>query len=148
MNRPLQGELGDALGAVLGDMQQSIAQLTQVLEDERTALNAGNSDALDEAGASKQKLMLQLEQLDAERQQLSREAPAAAAKLEAPWAQVLQALRRCQQLNQSNGRAVNQRLGQVRQALSILTGHAGETGLYGPTGGLRGGLRSQVLAQA
>ena len=70
MNRPLQGELGDALGAVLGDMQQSIAQLTQVLEDERTALNAGNSDALGEAGASKQKLMLQLEQLDAERHSL------------------------------------------------------------------------------
>jgi flagella synthesis protein FlgN len=148
MNRPLQGELGDALSAVLGDMQQSITQLTQVLENERTALNAGNSDALGEAGAGKQKLMLQLEQLDAERQQLSREAPAAAARLDATWAQVLQALRRCQQLNQSNGRAVNQRLGQVRQALSILTGHAGEAGLYGPTCGLRGSLRSQVLAQA
>ena len=148
MNRPLQGELSDALGAVLSDMQQDITQLTLVLENERTALNAGNSEALGEAGAGKQKLMLQLEQLDAERQQLTREAPAAAAKLDATWAQVLQALRRCQQLNQSNGRAVNQRLGQVRQALSILTGHAGETGLYGPTGGLRGSLRSQVLAQA
>ena len=148
MNRPLQGELSDALGAVLSDMQQAITQLTQVLENERTALNAGNSDALGEAGANKQKLMLQLEQLDAERQQLSREAPAAAARLDATWSQVLLALRRCQQLNQSNGRAVNQRLGQVRQALSVLTGHAGETGLYGPTGGLRGGLRSQVLAQA
>ena len=93
-------------------------------------------------------LMQQLEQLDAERQQLSREAPAAAARLDATWSQVLLALRRCQQLNQSNGRAVNQRLGQVRQALSVLTGHASETGLYGPTGGLRGSLRSQVLAQA
>jgi flagella synthesis protein FlgN len=92
--------------------------------------------------------MLQLEQLDAERQQLSREAPVAAGRLEATWAQTLQALRRCQQLNQSNGRAVNQRLNHVRQALSVLTGHAGETGLYGPTGGLRGSLRSQVLAQA
>lgn len=148
MNRPLQGELGDALSAVLGDMQQAITQLAQVLESERTALNTSDSEALGRTGASKQKLMLQLEQLDTERQQLSREAPAAAASLDPAWAQVLQALRRCQQLNQSNGRAVNQRLGQVRQALSVLTGHAGENGLYGPTGGLHASLRSQVLAQA
>jgi len=148
MNGPLQGELGDALRAVVNDMQQTVAQLAQALESERTALNTADSEALGRAGASKQKLMQDLERLDVERQQLSREAPAVANALEPAWAQVLQTLNRCQQLNQSNGRAVNQRLGHVRQALSVLTGHAGENALYGPKGGLHASLRSQVLAQA
>ncbi len=148
MNPRLQHELDSALTAVLGDMQQCVAQLAQALDAERAALVANDSKALDQAGARKQAIMLQLEQLDAERQQLSRELPAAATTLEPVWAQVVQSLRRCQQLNQRNGSTVNQRLGQVRQALSILTGHTGDNGLYGPTGGLHASLRSQVLAEA
>ena len=41
-----------------------------MLEAERAALGANDSDALNQAGARKQALMLQLEQLDSERQQL------------------------------------------------------------------------------
>jgi flagella synthesis protein FlgN len=148
MSPRLQDELDSALATVLVDMQQAVAELTQALEAECAALVARNSDALDHAGAHKQAIMLQLEQLDAERQQLGRELPAAATALEPIWAKVVQSLRRCQQINQRNGSAVNQRLSQVRQALSILTGHTGENGLYGPTGGLHASLRSQVLAEA
>ena len=71
-----------------------------------------------------------------------------ASTLEPTWAGIVQSLRRCQQLNQRNGNAVNQRLNQVRQALAILTGHSGESELYGRSGELHANLRSQVLAAA
>ena len=148
MNSPLQHELNDALTAVLGDMQQAVDQLVQVLEVERTALDTSHSDALDQAGPRKQALMQQLEQLDAERQLLSREQPALSAALEPVWARIVQSLRHSHLLNQRNGSTVNQRLTQVRQALAVLTGHAGESELYGRSGELHASLRSQVLAAA
>ncbi|MHB1057524.1 MAG: flagella synthesis protein FlgN [Rhodanobacter sp.] len=153
MNQQLQHELDDALTAVLGDMRQAVDQLAQVLEAERTALDAGDSEALDQAGARKQALMLQLEQLDDERRQLGREQPgreqaATDASPEPAWAGIVQSLRHCQQLNQRNGNAVNQRLNLVRQALAVLTGHAGESGLYGRSGELHASPRSHVLAAA
>ena len=148
MSRQLQHELGNALSAVIDDMQQAVEQLAQMLEAERTALDTNSIEALDRVGAQKQAMMLQLEQLDVERQQLSRELPASAAMLESNWSRFVQSLRRCQQLNQRNGGMVNQRLNQVRQALSILTGHTGENSLYGRTGVLHASLRSQMLAEA
>jgi flagella synthesis protein FlgN len=148
MNSPLQHELNAALTAVLVDMQQAVDQLGQVLEAERTALDTSSSDALDHAGARKQALMQQLEQLDAERQLLCREQPEVAATLAPVWARVVQSLRQCHLLNQRNGSTVNQRLTQVRQALAVLTGHAGESELYGRSGELHASLRSQVLAAA
>lgn len=147
MSRPLRGELDSALKAVLAEMQQAVDQFAHALDDERAALGASDSRALDQAGARKQAVALQLEQLDAERQQLNRESPDTAATLEPVWTQIVQSLRHCQQLNQRNGSTVNQRLSQVRQALSVLTGHSGENGVYGPTGGLHASLRSQMLAE-
>lgn len=148
MNTPLQHELNDALTAVLGDMQQAVDQLAQVLEAERAALDTVNSEALDHAGACKQALMQQLEQLDAERRLLSREQPVLADALEPTWARIVQSLRHSHLLNQRNGSAVNQRLSQVRRALAVLTGHAGENKLYGRSGELHASLRSQALAAA
>ncbi len=141
------GGVNDALQAVLGEMQQALNQLALALDAERTAVHALDSSALDSAGASKQALLQRLEQLDTERQHLLREAPPATPALAAAWPRVVQSLRACQQLNQRNGSAVNQRLVQVREALSILTGHAGEGGLYDRAGELRASLRSQVLAE-
>jgi flagella synthesis protein FlgN len=147
MSQPLQGELDRALQAVLADMQRAVGAFAQALDEERAALDANDSSALDQAGAHKQAIVLQLEQLDAERQQLNRETPASATTLAPLWTQIVQSLQRCQQLNRRNGSAVNQRLNQVRQALLVLTGHPGESGVYGPTGGLHASLRSQVLAE-
>jgi flagella synthesis protein FlgN len=146
MSRP--AEMGEALQAVLLDMRHAVDALAHTLEDEREAITSGDSHALDDAGTAKQALMHRLEQLDIERRQLTREAPAAAQALAAAWDDIVAALRHCHQLNLRNGSAVNQRLGQVREALSILTGHAGEGGLYGRAGELRASLRSQVLAEA
>ncbi|HZY33421.1 MAG TPA: flagellar protein FlgN [Rhodanobacter sp.] len=146
MSRPLQHELNDALAAVLGDMQQAVDQLAQVLEAERAALDTRDSDALDQAGTRKQAIMLQLEQLDAERQQLADEQPAVAAASTSVWSKVVQKLQYCHLLNQRNGSVVSQRLSQTRRALAVLTGHAGESELYGRSGELHASLRSQVLA--
>ncbi len=148
MKTTLQHELNDALASVLDDMQQAAGQLLTVLEAERTALESASAEALDQAGTRKQTLMQQLEQLDAERQSLCREQPTRQAALEPEWARVVRSLRHCHTLNQRNGSTVNQRLTQVRQALAILTGHTGESELYGRSGALHGSLRSQILAAA
>ncbi|MEO8777313.1 MAG: flagellar protein FlgN [Rhodanobacter sp.] len=148
MKASLQHELNDALASVLGDMQQVSDQLLSVLEAERVALDNASVEALDRASTQKQARMQQLEQLDAERQLLCREQPVRQAALTSEWQHVLQSLRQCHMLNLRNGRAVNQRLTQVRQALAILTGHAGDGEIYGRSGELHGSLRSQVRAAA
>ena len=147
MSRLPPGGVNDALQAVLGEMQQALNQLAVVLDAERSAVHALDSAALDDAGASKQSLMQHLEQLDTERLQLLREAPSSTPAFTAAWPQIVQSMRACQQLNQRNGNAVSQRLGQVREALSVLTGHAGESSVYGRGGALRTSLRSHVLVE-
>ena len=148
MKQPLQHELNDALASVLDEMQLRADELQSTLEAERAALDRADAEALDAAGNRKQALMQQLEQLDAERQLLQRQQPVGDAVRESRWAQVLQVLRHCHALNQRNGSLVNQRLAQLRQALAILTGHAGESELYGSSGELHGSLRSKSLAAA
>ena len=148
MNRQLQTELSGALKAVIGDMQVAVDDLMLALEAEQVALAQSDCDALNKAGTNKQVLMLQLEQLDSERLQLSRESPAMATRLDTEWAAVVESLRKAQQMNLRNGDEVNQRLRQVRKALAVVTGHTGENGLYGRAGELQLNLRSRSLAEA
>lgn len=147
MSRLPPSDVNDAVQAVLSDMQEALRQLALVLDAERTAVHAFDSAALDSAGSSKQSLMQHLEELDTERQQLLREVPRLSPAYTAAWPQIMQSMRTCQQLNQRNGSAVAQQLVQVREALSILTGHAGEGSLYGRGGALSTSLRSRVLVE-
>lgn len=149
MSQPLHHELATALDAVVEDLHAAATALGQALAAEREALVAADAAALDRAGAQKQALMLQLEQLDAERLQLLQLEPAATARVEPRWRQVLDMLRGCHELNQRNGSLVSQRLTQVRQALAVLTGQGGEArSVYGPGGELHTALRSHHLASA
>jgi len=148
MNHLPPGEVQGALRAVSEDMQQALGELALALEAELAAVRVLDSAALDSAGARKQALLQQLERLDAERRQMLREAPHARSAAGTAWPGIEQSLRTCQQLNQRNGNIVNTRLNHIREALSILTGHAGEGGLYDHAGGVRANLRSHVLAQA
>lgn len=147
MNRPLQHELTSVLGAVIEDMRLASLELASVLEAERNALAEADVTVLDRVGERKQRLMQQVEQLDAERLQLSRSAPAVPGAREPGWQEVLDTLARCRDLNQRNGSLVTQRLGQVRRALAVLTGRNGESGVYGPSGELHPSLHSHRLAQ-
>lgn len=146
MTARLQAEMRAALRAVFKDMQVHIASLEEALEAERTALDENNSVALDTAGSRKQLMMFQLEKLDAERQQIAAELNDDEA-LPPQWTLLLASLRACQLTNLRNGQTVSQRLLQVRHALSILTGHTGNSPLYGQTGALHINLQSRVFAE-
>ena len=148
MNPPLRQEFAEALAAVQGEMRQGLEQLAQVLEVERAALDAGDLDALDRAGAHKQVLMQQLEQLDAERRLLAREQPQVPAAPDPAWAAIVDSLQHCHRLNQRNGGIVGQRLQLVRQALAVLTGTDSDSWLYDRSGELHAGARSRPLAAA
>lgn len=149
MSKPLHRELETALAAVVEDLHRSVTELGATLAAEREALVGADAIALDRAGARKQALMQQLEQLDAERVQMLKLDPAAAAPLEPRWREVLELLRGCHELNQRNGSLVSQRLSQVREALAVLSGQGGDAkGVYGPAGEMRTALRSHHLASA
>jgi len=147
MSPRLRDEMRNALRAVFHDMQHHIALLEQALEAEHTALDENNSPALDQAGSRKQSVMLQLEKLDAERQQIAAELSDQVESTDPEWIKLLGSLRACQLLNLRNGHAVSQRLLQVRRALSILTGCTGNSPLYGQTGALHINLQSRVFAE-
>lgn len=149
MSKLLHHELEAALAAVVEDLHRSVTELAATLATEREALVAADAAALDRAGAHKQALMQQLEQLDAERVQLLKVEPSAAAQVEPRWREVLELLRGCHEMNQRNGSLVSQRLIQVREALAVLSGQGGDArGLYGPGGEVRTALRSHHLASA
>jgi flagella synthesis protein FlgN len=148
MNPSLQAELDHALTAAVEEMRVAVEQLSDALREERSAVEAGDVEALNRAGAAKHSLMLKLEQLDGERLQLSQGAPEASRELAPVWQQILQSLRACQQLNQRNGQLVGIRLQQVRKALAVLTGNDAEASVYGRAGELHMSLRSQTLAEA
>ena len=149
MSKLLHHELEAALAAVVEDLHRSVTELAATLAAEREALVGADAAALDRAGARKQALMQQLEQLDAERVQLLKVEPSAAAQVEPRWREVLELLRGCHEMNQRNGSLVSQRLTQVREALAVLSGQGGDArGLYGPGGEVRTALRSHHLASA
>ena len=149
MSKLLHDELGTALAAVVEDLHRAVTELGSALAVERDALIGADAAALDRAGAHKQALMQQLDQLDAERVQMIKLDATAAAQVEPRWREVLELLRGCHELNQRNGSLVNQRLAQVREALAVLSGQGGEVkSVYGPGGELRTALRSHHLASA
>jgi flagella synthesis protein FlgN len=147
MTPALQAELNEALAAVVADMQATATGLQQALAEERQALHQADPAALNRAGDAKQSLLRQLEQLDAERLQLLREAGTPDAMRQTGWDQVLRMLQACQRDNQRNGSIIGQRMRHVRKALSVLTGSHDEAGTYDPAGLLRHGHRSLPLAQ-
>jgi len=149
MSKALHHELEAALDAVVEDLHQAATGLSSALVAEREALVAADAAALDRAGAHKQALMQKLEELDAERVQILKLEPAAAARVEPRWREVLEVIRGCQEMNQRNGSLVNQRLAQVREALAVLSGQGGDVrSVYGPGGEVRTALRSHHLASA
>jgi flagella synthesis protein FlgN len=148
MNAPLHAELKRALSDVLDEMRAAVDELASVLTTEQAALRSADTEALNHAGNRKQTLMMQLEQLDAERLQLASATPHVSAALEPTWRDVLDALRTCRELNQRNGSLVGERLGSVRRALAVLTGRTPDDGIYGRAGALQTTPHSQLLVEA
>jgi flagella synthesis protein FlgN len=63
------------------------------------------------------------------------------------WRDLLKTLAVCRDKNQRNGALVNQRLTQVRRALSVLTGNDSQASTYGQNGAVHDSHRSVPLAQ-
>lgn len=147
MSKALQAELESALDAVIGDMRQTVRELTTALAAERAALEQADVEELHKASSAKQTHTDKLEKLDAERLHLLRAVAYPAYAQRADWEEVVAELAECQLANQFNGQIVGQRLRQVRQALAVLTG-SNESGVYGPAGTVRTDHRSQTLAEA
>jgi flagella synthesis protein FlgN len=147
MSPNLQAELGAALRTVLDEMSATATQLINVLDEEREALEAADAKALNRSGEAKQMLLRRLEQLDVERLHLSNTSTEAAQQTDSIWRDLLKLLAVCRDKNQRNGALVNQRLTQVRRALSVLTGNDSQIGTYGQNGAVRSAHRSVPLAQ-
>lgn len=140
------GELRQSLNEVRADMIAAAHQLAVALGDERDALDAGDLEALASAGQAKHQAMLALEHLEGERCHMLRalgEDPAAALRASG-WSELHDCLVACRRANEINGAIVNARLGQVRGALSVLTGASASPATYG-----RGGkIQEPTLASA
>ena len=147
MSPNLQAELGAALRSVLDEMSATTAQLIQVLDEEREALNSADAKALNREGEAKQMLMRRLEQLDVERLHLCSTSAEATQQVDTQWRELLRSLAVCRDKNHRNGALVGQRLAQVRKALAVLTGTEAQTGTYGQNGALQDTHRSVQLAQ-
>jgi flagellar biosynthesis protein FlgN len=147
MSPNLQAELGAALRTVLDEMGATTTQLISILDEEREALECADAKALNRSGEAKQMLLRRLEQLDVERLHLSNTSSEAAQQTDSQWRDLLKSLSVCRDKNQRNGALVNQRLTQVRRALSVLTGNDSQIGTYGQNGAVHGTHRSVPLAQ-
>ncbi|QWT20553.1 flagellar protein FlgN [Bacillus sp. NP157] len=142
-------DFDSALSAVMGDLAREVDALHACLIEERMALDQANADALQNATRSKGHLLDRIDRLDVERRQLSSASGIDSAN-DARWAPTFERIRECRQLNETNGRIVSQRIGHVRQALSLISGDAsgGRAATYGPKGSTQVSLRSGMFAQA
>jgi flagella synthesis protein FlgN len=147
MSPNLQAELGAALRTVLDEMSATTTQLINILDEERQALECADSKALNRSGEAKQMLLRRLEQLDVERLHLSNTGNDATQQTDSIWRDLLKTLAVCRDKNQRNGALVNQRLTQVRRALSVLTGNDSQASTYGQNGAVHDSHRSVPLAQ-
>jgi flagellar biosynthesis protein FlgN len=148
MSANLQAEFGAALRTVLDEMGATTTQLISILDEERVALESADAKALNHTGEAKQMLLRRLEQLDVERLHLSNSSSEATQQNDSIWRDLLKSLATCRDKNMRNGALVNQRLIQVRRALSVLTGNDSQkAGTYGQNGAVYGAHRSVPLAQ-
>jgi flagella synthesis protein FlgN len=157
-----QAELVQALAAAVGEIAASAHRLHTLLEEESAALDRADEARLLELTGSKTALLQQLERLEYERAHLvgqlhagARNAPFAMERALSAypaalgtWEDAVTVLGRCRTLNERNGTAVELRLRQVRQALTLLTGASPGAGLYGRQGVPESLGRSTSLARA
>jgi flagella synthesis protein FlgN len=124
--------------------QSALAQsLLATLEQEREALAALDTESIDAAGTTKLERLGEMETLESERVALldmhDLDSSAFAdidseGSLAPAWNQLLQLLKQCRLLNESNGALVASQRRHVQQALTLLSGHALDQNVYGPDG--------------
>lgn len=146
MTNPHGADFDTALTGVMGDLAREVDALHAHLIDERMALDQADAAPLEAAGRAKSASLDRIERLDVERRQLS-DASGIDSLNDARWSHTVERLLECRRINETNGRIVGQRMGQVRQALALISGDAPNGSTYGPDGSARIRLRSATLAQ-
>jgi flagellar biosynthesis/type III secretory pathway chaperone len=148
---------------LLGDEWRTLALLEDLLTKEHGLLEAGNVEAIEAAGSSRQECISGLLRIDDERRALCRmlgfDADTEglnqllrwcdpANGLAAKWSACLEKAGHCQQLNQRNGALVTARLRRVEGLLGVLTGSNRSPAVYSAQGGFARQSSGHTLAQA
>ena len=137
-------------------------RLLDLLRDERSALQSQDTEQLRAVTASKEQCVQRLESLEAERRSLCAAAGHGGNKagmkdmlawcdrssaVTRAWNRLLQRIRQCDALNQTNGAVGRVRYEHVMSALAVLSGNSGGGALYGPEGEQTGRLERRALAR-
>ncbi|MEX1826312.1 flagella synthesis protein FlgN [Luteibacter sp. CQ10] len=146
MTQQRDSDFDAALAGVMGDLAREVDALHAHLIEERMVLDKADAAALEAVGRAKSASLDRIDRLDTERRQLS-DASGIDSLNDARWSHTVERLLECRRLNETNGRIVGQRMGQIRQALAVISGDAPNGSTYGPDGAARIKLRSATLAQ-
>lgn len=150
-------EIARATNDVIARQFEVAQSLLAALEQERTALAALDTEAVDAAGTDKVARLEEMEELESERRALIEVDDFDAATpddadpdnpLGATWTRLLELLKRCRLLNESNGALVAQQRRHVQQALTLLSGGTAEGDVYGPDGMKPNPGRATTIATA
>lgn len=136
--------------------------LKEILNDERAALERQNTEALNEAAASKQLSLSRLEALETERREICevsgfssrpedmeemvKTCDSELSNLER-WNQFVELARECSELNIKNGAIINLRRQQITGALSVIRGESQDNETYSRNGLDTASNAKRVLAE-
>lgn len=135
------------LADVLDEQIRCAETILHWLDSEARALEAGDVDALNAAGAEKTRLVEALDALERERRDLAAAAPAtASASLDARWTRLLDLVERMKSGNLRNGARVEARRKEVLAALTLL--HGADAALYDAAGERPAARSSRTLGSA
>lgn len=135
------------LAAVLDEQIRCAEAMLAVLDREARALDAGDAEALNDAGGEKTQIVESLDALERERRDLAAVAsPSAREALDGRWQRLLDLTERMKAENARNGARVDARREQVLAALRLLRG--ADVPLYDAAGERRPSREGRVLGSA
>ena len=152
-----------ALEENLGKSMTSVLDLQEILSEERQALRCNDTMSLNDGAARKRMCVVRLDELDAERTELSKacgfgDTPNAVPQLAGwcddgesvlkTWTAFLDVARQCSDMNTTNGAIIRVRQSQVQSAICLLRSGTEDGNTYGPTGQNSKELGTRSLAQA
>lgn len=138
----------DRLKTLLQEDLNDLAQLNEILQNERSAIKDRSTDSIQKISAEKSSLLKTIEYRAKQKAQLFVEAGHAIkagafeqavvainnTELTALWTKVNQALKHCKDQNAVNGTVVSHSLKRVNKLMNIIRGQNNKPNLYGASG--------------
>jgi flagella synthesis protein FlgN len=163
MAAPTQAQLRNSIVDVLGTSVLRAMGLKESLVEEKSALEAQDMDALDNAIASKSRCVSELATLDGKRADLCTLAGFSSGPeqmqsviewcdegfvIANAWDNLMTIAADCNALNMTNGAIIRLREQQIRSSLSLLRGQTPAADTYGPPSQKTSGFEHRSLAEA